>query len=193
MYRLGAKPVSASWIVSVDGREYGPYTDAQMAAFATEGRIAPQSLIARPGQQTFKPASEAHPALFALSSAEAGEPSVRPAALFARVKEAAQISGESAHIVIIADMKSQSTARLEEEIFRLGPACPILPQTWLLQTDKSVNTVRNQLVQQLGERDVLFVVDATNDKAAWFNFEAEAEGRIHRTWTRHEVRLRAAS
>jgi len=36
--------MSASWMVNVGGRAYGPYTDAQMAAFAAEGRLAPQSL-----------------------------------------------------------------------------------------------------------------------------------------------------
>ena len=45
--------MSASWMVSVSGRAYGPYTDAQMAAFAAEGRLAPQSLIARSNEGTF--------------------------------------------------------------------------------------------------------------------------------------------
>jgi hypothetical protein len=47
-----------------------------------------------------------------------------------------------------------------------------------------VNAIRNQLVQQLGKLDVLFVVDATRDKAAWFNFGPEADSRIRRNWAR---------
>jgi hypothetical protein len=92
--------------------------------------------------------------------------------------------GERAHIVVIADMKSRSIDGLEEEIFKLGPAYAFLPQAWLLSTDLSVNAIRNQLVQQLGKLDVLFVIDATRDKAAWFNFGPEADARIRRNWAR---------
>jgi len=90
-------------------------------------------------------------------------------------------------------MKSRSIVGLEEEIYRLGQACPLLPQIWLLRTDQSVNAVRNHLVQQLGKLDVLFVVDATNNKAAWFNFGPEAEARIRRIWSKDEsAKLRVA-
>ena len=47
-----------------------------------------------------------------------------------------------------------------------------------------VNAVRNLLVQQLSKLDVLFVVDATHNKAAWFNFGPEADSRIRRIWTK---------
>ena len=106
--------------------------------------------------------------------------------MFGRSKD--EGSGEPAHIVVIADMKSRSIVGLEEEIYRLGQACPLLPQIWLLRTDQSVNAVRNHLVQQLGKLDVLFVVDATNNKAAWFNFGPEAEARIRRIWSKDDAR-----
>jgi hypothetical protein len=187
-------------MVSVSGRAYGPYTDAQMAAFAAEGRLAPQSLIARSTEATFHPAGE-EPALAAFftpaitAAPIAAEPrnEAKPANMFGRGKEDGQKSGELSHVVVIADMKSRSIVGLEEEIYRLGQACPLLPQIWLLRTDQSVNAVRNHLVQQLGKLDVLFVVDATNDKAAWFNFGPEAEARIRRMWSKDEsAKLRAA-
>ena len=193
--------MSASWMVSVSGRAYGPYTDAQMAAFAAEGRLAPQSLIARTDEPLFRPAGE-EPALAAFfTSAPAtpigAEPAPRadakPAGMFGRAKDENSKSGEPALIVVIADMKSRSIVGLEEEIYRLGQACPLLPQIWLLRTEQSVNAVRNHLVQQLGKLDVLFVVDATNNKAAWFNFGPEAEARIRRIWSKDEAsKLRAA-
>lgn len=193
--------MSASWMVSVSGRAYGPYTDAQMAAFAAEGRLAPQSLIARSNEGTFRPAGE-EPALAAFftsgsSAPMAAEPAPRadakPAGMFGRGKDEGSKSGEPSHVVVIADMKSRSIVGLEEEIYRLGPACPLLPQIWLLRTEQSVNAVRNHLVQQLGKLDVLFVVDATNNKAAWFNFGPEAEARIRRIWSKDEsAKLRAA-
>jgi GYF domain 2 len=181
--------MSASWMVSVAGRAYGPYTDAQMAAFAAEGRLAPQSQIARTSESFFRPAGD-EPALAPLFAPKLhAEP---PRATFGSLKDE-DPSGEPSHIVIMADMKSHAAACLEEEIHRLGQACSLLPQIWLLKTEKTVNTVRNRLVQQLGKLDVLFVVDATNNKAAWFNFGAEAEARIHRVWSNDEPsKLRAA-
>jgi GYF domain 2 len=186
-----------SWMVSVSGRAYGPYTDAQMAAFAAEGRLAPQSLIARSTEGNFRPAGE-EPALAAFFTPAAMEPQpvtpradAKPAGMFGRNKD--EGPSEPSHVVVIADMKSRSIVGLEEEIYRLGQACPLLPQIWLLRTDQSVNAVRNHLVQQLGKLDVLFVVDATNNKAAWFNFGPEAEARIRRIWSKDEnAKLRAA-
>jgi hypothetical protein len=71
---------------------------------------------------------------------------------------------------------------VEEEIFNLGPAYPIMPQAWLLASDMPINQIRQTLVQKLGKLDVLFVADATHDKAAWFNFGPEADSRIRRIW-----------
>jgi hypothetical protein len=95
-------------------------------------------------------------------------------------------------MLIVADLKSGSIAKLEEEIATFGQSVAILPQAWLLASESSVNAVRNRLVQQLGKLDVLFVADASNDKAAWFNFGPEADARIRRIW-RSEPKLRAAS
>ncbi len=188
----------ASWIVSVAGRAYGPYTDAQMQAFASEGRLAPQSLVARNGETHFRPASDepALAAFFGIARQTAPEPAtpastatvtpIKPAespTKFGRQDETDK-PGERAHVIIIADMKSRSIDGLEEEIFKLGPAFAFLPQAWLLSTELPVNAIRNLLVQQLGKLDVLFVVDATRDKAAWFNFGPEADTRIRRNWAR---------
>ena len=81
-------------------------------------------------------------------------------------------------------MRTRSVQGLEEEIFNLGPTFPVLPQVWILATEASVNTVRNALVQKLGKLDTLFVVDATHNKAAWFNFGPEADARIRKIWKR---------
>ena len=190
--------MSACWIVSVAGRAYGPYTDAQMQAFAYEGRLAPQSLVARNGETNFRQASDepALASLFTSADRASGEPAKPtatvtpispvdsdPASAFGRLDETA-MTPERAHIVIIADMKSRSIDGLEEEIFKLGPAFAFLPQAWLLSSELSVNAIRNQLVQQLGKLDALFVVDATRDKAAWFNFGPESDTRIRRNWAR---------
>jgi hypothetical protein len=59
---------------------------------------------------------------------------------------------------------------------------PIMPQAWLLSSDMPINQLRQTLVQKLGKLDMLFIADATHDKAAWFNFGPEADARIRRIW-----------
>jgi hypothetical protein len=184
-----------SWTISVAGRTYGPFSDEQMQAFAAEGRLARQSLVARAGGAEFRRAADEPALAFIFSSAAPACEAVaqrlhrEAPAGFGRNEDHSQ-SGEVSHFVIMADMKSGSIAKLEEEIATLGPVCAILPQVWLLKTEGSVNMVRNILVQQLGKLDVLFVADATHDKAAWFNFGPEVDARIRRIW-RSEPKLQA--
>lgn len=188
--------MSDSWIVSVQGQAYGPFTPAQMQAFAAEGRIAPQSLVARSGETAFKPAAEepdiaqlfapAAPATLAVAEPlSSQEP--QPQA-FGRSEEP-NLTGERAHYVIVADMKSRSITGLEEEIFSLGPAYPIMPQAWVLACEQSAHAIRNHLMQKLGKLDVLFVVDASRDKVAWFNFGPESEIRLRRIWMKQPAPL----
>jgi hypothetical protein len=168
-----------------------------MKAFAAEGRLGSQSLVARAGETNFRKAAE-EPELARIFS----PPPPREGAVAQSLRRDAPGSfgrndpqppgRERTHVVIIADLKSGSIARLEEEIATLGPACAILPQVWLLASDTSVTNVRNHLVLQLGKLDMLFVIDATNDKAAWFNFGPEVDARIRKIWS-SEAKLRAAS
>jgi hypothetical protein len=177
--------MSDSWFVNVQGRAYGPYSAEQMQGFAAEGRLAAHSLVTRAGDTEFRAAAD-EPELAALFPAPA------PVAEPVRVAEPAAFGrndtdgdpDERSHFVIIADMKSRSVQGLEEEIYNLGPAFPLLPQVWLLTTEQPVNVVRNLLVQKLGKLDVLFVVDATHNRAAWFNFGPEADTRIRRIWAK---------
>lgn len=186
-----------SWTICVSGRRFGPYSDEEMRSFAAEGRLARQSLVAQSGATEYRKAAE----IPELADIFAPPPVPQDAPAHGQRRDGAAIFGrndsqpgnaERAHIVVIADMKSRSIAKLEEEIATLGPTVAILPQVWLLSTDVSVNTVRNLLVQQLGKLDMLFVVDASNNKAAWFNFGPEADARIRKIW-RGEAKLLAAS
>ncbi|MGH6872685.1 MAG: DUF4339 domain-containing protein [Rhizomicrobium sp.] len=186
--------MSDTWFVNVQGRAYGPYTEAQMESFVAEGRLAAHSLVTRSGDTEFRTAGDepVFAALFQQSKAKAE--SIRPAdAAAASFGKGDADAGEPerSHFVIIADMKSRSVQGLEEEIFNLGPAHAILPQIWILSTDQPINGVRNLLVQKLGKLDVLFVVDASHNKAAWFNFGPEADSRIRRIWVKPQDALRA--
>jgi hypothetical protein len=191
--------MSDFWIVSVSDRAYGPYTTPQMEAFAAEGRLAPSSLVARAGETEFRAAGEeaSFSALFQPSKmapqakAEAMQPD-EPAAVQKFGRGDADARGERARFVIIVDMKSRSIQGVEEEIFKMGPAYAVLPQVWLLVSDMSVNTVRNLLIQKLGKMDVLFVIDATHDKGAWFNFGPEADARMRKLWIKDSAAAQQA-
>ena len=191
--------MSDTWTISVSGRSYGPYSAAQMRAFAAEGRLAAHSLVARDGEEQFYPASAdsalaalfrpAAPApakpVFFTADGNSGQPN------FGHSEE--EKAGERTHYVVVADMKSRSISGLEEEIFNFGPAYPIMPQGWILSSETPINAIRNALVKKLGKLDTLLVVDATHDKAAWFNFGPEAEARIRRIWQKSpEQAARAA-
>jgi len=183
--------MSHTWTISVSGQSYGPYTAEQMQSFAGQGRLAPQSLVARDGENQLRAASD-DPLLAALFRPAASPAAQRPTQFFtAEGNEEIQSfgrgeadvgDGQRAHFLIVADMKSRSISGLEEEIFNLGPAIPILPQAWLLASDMPINAIRQSLVQKLGKLDTLFIADATHDKAAWFNFGPEQDSRIRRIW-----------
>ncbi|MBV9043516.1 MAG: DUF4339 domain-containing protein [Alphaproteobacteria bacterium] len=202
-----------TWNMSVAGRMYGPYTTEQLQAFLAEGRLASHSLIAAAGEDNFHPAGDeprlAH--LFA-PKAPATVPQAQPISpvpsatgkfvtqtgaglefddddtlpTFGRSVDEPR-TGERSRFLIVADMKSRSISGLEEVIFNLGPAYSLMPQAWLLTSDQPINAIRNTLVQKLGKMDMLFIVDATHNKAAWFNFGPESDTRIRRVWTaQHE-------
>jgi hypothetical protein len=178
------KQSSQSWTINVGGRSYGPYSATQMRAFASEGRLAAHSLVAPAGQISFRPAGEdAYLAsLFRPANPQGAEPA-RTGEQGHGLRRQEAPAGRT-QFVIIADMKSGSLAALEEEIFNFGPTYPVLPQVWIVSSETSVNAIRNALVQKLGKLDTLFVVDATHNKAAWFNFGPEADARIRRIWSK---------
>jgi len=182
--------MASTWTIKANDSCFGPYTLEQMRAYAAEGRLAPHSLVARDGDKLFKPASDfedlavlfrpaaPRPVFFTaegdLGTAYAArEPEVPPQSRF----------------IIVSDMKSRSIAGLEQEISRCGQSVSLMPQAWLLTSDMTINALRNTLTQRLGRIDVLFIVDASRNKAAWFNYGPEADARIRRVW---QVRPQAA-
>ena len=189
--------MSDNWTINVAGQNYGPYTTQQMQAFVAEGRLAAHSQVVQTGETQLRAAADCP----ALSHLFAPAPGPTPSATgkfvtaggieseediisptFGRSNDEPR-TGERGRFVIVADMKSRSISGLEEEIFNLGPAYSLMPQAWLLISDQPINQIRNALVQKLGKMDMLFIVDSTHNKAAWFNFGPESDSRIRRVWT----------
>ncbi len=151
--------MSENWTISVGSRVYGPYSVEQMQAFHAEGRLATHSLVARAGEEQFHPAGE----------------DTELAPLFGPVAEAAPQQPEP---------QAETAAALDEEIHNLGHAYRFMPQSCVLTSEASLNTIRHALMQKLGKLDTIFVVDTIHDRAAWFNFGPEADIRVRRMWAR---------
>lgn len=179
--------VSQKWTVCVRGRTYGPYTAAQMQTFAREGRLAPHSLIAREKDGPFGAAAQ-DPEIALLLRGTASKPAHRVASADEALRSFGQkgeaVPAELSHYLIVADMKSGSLSALEEEVFRLGSAYPVMPQAWILATRMATGALRNLLVQKLGKLDQLFIANATQDKIAWVNLGMDAEIQVRRIWTK---------
>lgn len=177
--------MSPTWTISVAGRTYGPYSLEQMKQFQGEGRLAPHSLVAREGEDGTHQASEDSElaSLFpTLAEPSAKSRHTDPAPV--RFGRDSRPAGERSRYIIAAEMKSGSISALEEEISRFGAAFRFMPQTWILVSEVSINTIRSELIQRLGKLDTLIVVDTTHDKAAWFNFGPEADTKMRRLWQR---------
>jgi len=182
--------MSVTWTISVGGRSYGPYTLEQMKTFQAEGRLAPHSLVAHSGEEQVRHASEdaelallfPSPARAPAAAADVSPAETQPGpAKFGRESPS---TGERNRYIIIADMKSGSISALEEEIFNFGASYRFMPQSWILVSEASLNTLRSELIQKLGKLDTLIVADTTHDKAAWFNFGPEADTKMRRLWQR---------
>ena len=186
--------MSQTWTISVDSRVFGPYSAEQMQIFRDQGRLAAHSLIARAGEKQFHPAGEDAE----LASLFPASPESPVHSLPAQVPQSPArqpqkfgneaTSDERTRYVIIADMKSASIAGLEDEILKLGSACRVMPQAWIVSSEISINALRTGLMQKLGKLDNLLIVDATHDKAAWFNFGIDVETKLRNLWARNDQR-----
>ncbi|NOT41466.1 MAG: DUF4339 domain-containing protein [Alphaproteobacteria bacterium] len=171
---LANESLNGMWRVNVSGQVYGPYTGHQLRDFAAEGRIAPHSIVQ---------ADDQGPWITAIDDPVLGQLFVK--SVFEKnLPEADTGLAASANFIIVADLRSTSSM-FETAIGKLGDAYRLSSQTWLLNTDRSVGTVRNELVQHLGMLDGLFIIDTTRGgKTAWFNLGPEADAKIRKVWRR---------
>lgn len=178
--------MSSTWTIKANDRCFGPYTLEQMRAFAAEGRLAPHSLVAADGAEEFAPASGAGElaALFRPATPAPQRPVFFTAEGDLGAGYAVREPEATTHsrFLIVADMKQRSIAGLEQEVMRCGQAITLMPQAWLLSSEMTISALRTALIQKLGRIDMLFIVDAGRNKAAWFNYGPEADARIRRTW-----------
>ncbi|HXJ02351.1 MAG TPA: DUF4339 domain-containing protein [Micropepsaceae bacterium] len=188
--------MGGAWTINAGGQLYGPFSSERMRSFASEGRLAPTSLVAHENQTDWRearnepefadlfapspiPDSAPHPGRQTPTAAPPAAPAFghNPASALGAATDATR-----AQFAVVLDLKSRGSANFEHAIASLGPHYQLQPNVWIVSSEQSVNAVRNRLIQELGKSDALFVIDATRGKAAWFNFGPDADVRIRRVW-----------
>lgn len=181
--------LNSSWRINVSGQVYGPYTGQQIKAFASEGRLAPHSIV-QSGDGPWIAAID-DPVLGQLFVQKQVQKPAAPAPAqgFGARAAAEPVAGASAeptsaNFVVIADLRSRGSGPFEAAISRLGEVFRLNPLVWLLHTDRTAGTIRNELIQHMGNNDHLVIVDATRGKTAWFNLGPEGDSKIRKVWKR---------
>ncbi|WP_233245753.1 DUF4339 domain-containing protein [Marinicauda salina] len=163
-----------SWYVKVEGRVYGPYTPAQMQAFVGEGRVAAHSHVSENRETGFREASSVEQFSEWFEEARQGPEKQRPEPADAR----------TANFVVIAMLGQESRAAFEAALADFGEHEEMSNGVWLLRGATSAAILRNELSHLLDRDDRLLVVDASRDRAAWFNLGRDADQRIRDLWAR---------
>ena len=172
-----------NWCIKVAQRVYGPYTHEQMAAFATEGRLSGQSLVAPAGGKTWREARQ-YPAIsgmlergpkpgaksFGKNAAETGHPVLA--------------EGATANFVVVFDVVSGAASRLAHVLASLGPAFRLTDNVWTVGSNQTALGVKNAIAPHLALREPLFVIDCSRGRTAWQNFAPETHAKLTKAWVK---------
>ena len=163
-----------AWFVKVEGRVYGPYTPQQMRAFVSEGRIAAHSQVSPERDGIWAQAADIEEFRDWL-----GENDKLP-----KPEKRVTPGARPANFVVIAEIQSENAAEFRTALESYGDLEPITAGTWLLRGPTTASVLRNELSHILGREDKLLVIDASHDRAAWFNLGREADQNIRGLWSR---------
>ena len=187
--RVAPQALNGTWRINVGGQVYGPYTGHQIQTFATEGRVAPHSIVQAGEMGPWITAID-DPVLGQLFVVEgqrnfdvkqktvgAGAPTVTGA-------EAVSQGADESNFVIVAELRGTGTGSLQAAIAKLGECYRLTPSSWVLRSARSLGAVRNALTVVLGRQDSIFVVDTAHNRTAWFNLGPDADAHIRKVWKR---------
>lgn len=167
---LASEALSSTWRINVSGQVYGPYSGHQIKAFASEGRVAPHSIVQ----------SDGGPWITAIDDPVLAQLFVKKE----MAAPAAQTETAGANFVVIADLRSRSSSPFEGAMIRMGEVYRLNSLVWLLHSDRTAGTIRNELIQHMGQSDNLVIIDATRGRTAWSNLGPEVDTRIRKVWKR---------
>ena len=157
------------WWIAAQGRTWGPYPAGRLAAFRDQGRLGPQSLLAREEAGPFAPAADTPELaeLFAVAEAEEEPVSAAPA---------------SRPLLVLTDAPAAEISALEAALGGHGEAVRVRPGLWLVRAWEGAPSLRNALSRRLRGDAMLLVVEASLPDAAWFNLDGETDRALRRLW-----------
>jgi len=161
-----------SWFVKVEGRVYGPYTPVQMQSFVEEGRIAAHSQISDDREGEYQAASEIGEFNTWIATPQEGQAPEK------RVTPGAR----TANFVIVTEIHSENGPEFQNALSAYGELETITSGVWLLRGPTTASVLRNELSHILDRDDKLMIVDASRDRAAWFNLGRDADQNIRSLW-----------
>ena len=188
--RYAPEALNCTWRINVSGRVYGPYTGHQIKTFASEGRVAPHSIVQ---------AGEAGPWITAIDDPVLGQlfvvepqrkimPPVAATGVGAPVVATGKTTEAPVHkesnFLVVAELRGTGTGAIQSAIQKLGDCYRLTSSVWLLRSARTAGSVRNELTPCLGRQDSLFVVDTCQSKTAWFNLGPDADAHIRKVWSR---------
>ena len=186
-----AAPPSHMWYVKAAGGVWGPYPEARLAGFVTEGRVTADTPVSPWAEGPFAPAS-ATPEFAQLlqpgpTEIEAPEPVQPPAATPAAVPTAApepspRTADPSRPLLVFAAVSAGSAPGFHAALVAAGSGMAIRSGLWLVRTQEGAAALRNRLSRGLGADDTLLVVEAPLEHAAWFNLEPARDRELRRLW-----------
>lgn len=94
------------------------------------------------------------------------------------------------NLVISYDLKTpgQSYDRVIEAIKSLGSWAKVHYSLWYVKTNHTANSAAEIVRKATDANDTLFVVDATNNNAAWYNLDPKVSEFIREQWNTSAAR-----
>lgn len=173
--------MTAAWFVSANSKLFGPYSHEQMKDFALQKRVGPQSLVRLGDDGSFIPA-QSHAALsrlFEEAVVSSGGTRSGPAA---GQPVAGMPDGQTSNFAVIADFRTGSIRQFETELKTLGRVFRVNPSTWLLQSDRSSNSIKTTLAPYVGVEDPLLIIDCGRNRLAWHNMGVFQASSVRDLW-----------
>ena len=167
------------WRINVSGQVYGPYTGHQIKAFASEGRVAPHSIVQADERGPWITAID-DPVLAQFFVVKVPQPVAGKPAPVSRPAVANEPT--FANFVVMIDVGPQTMPSFEGAMPKLGEVYRLNAHVWLVHTELSAHAIRSEVARHLGPQDTLFIVDATRGKTAWLNLGAAAEAKVRSLW-----------
>ena len=155
------------WHVMVSDTSYGPYTLGQMKSFISEGRISATTRVAKGDGGAFRPAAQVAELLSGFGEA------VRT-----------DFGEEPANFVIITRIQGSAENAIGHALNELGTYGQVMPGIYLLRSRARLSRIRDRLQSLTGTRDKVMIVDASNDRLAWFHLGPETDVHVHAVWDR---------